>query len=296
MAGPDGSLSSRTFYFGAQLRISSEDVQVVSQDNVYFYVHAVQLLAESDTFFGAMLVFPFGPPQHIMVAEQSSVFNIVLHAIYNLSCARYDPTDEDITSAVHALQKYGIPPARLLRPSTYLFQVILSRLPFRNLAATLSFYALSGQYDMRDLAVHCSQFLLPLRAFDISNEIATQMGVWYLRHLIFLRHGRARKLQALLSPLPHGHLPIPQCEPERQAALARAWRLTGAYFIWNGGAGQFFFFCYRLQRADSLVDHRPYCCCIGCALLAVGGWVDVRNVQSVAQKPPEERRGRMVSR
>lgn len=269
---------------------------MVSQDNVYFYVHAVQLLAESDNFFGAMLVFPFGPSQHIMVAEQSSVFNIVLHAIYNISSALYDPTDEDIISAVHALQKYGIPPARLLGSSTNIFQVIISRLPFRNLAATLSFYALSGQYDLRDLAVHCSQFLLPLRAVDISNEIATQMGVYYLRHLIFLRRGRAQKLQALLSPPPHAHLLIPQCEPERQAALARAWRLTGAYFIWNGGAGQFFFFCYRLQRADSLADHRPYFYCIGCALLAARGWADVRNVQSVAQKPPAERRGRMVSR
>lgn len=89
---------------------------------------------------------------------------------------------------------------------------------------------------MRDLAVHCSQFLLPLRTYDISNELAVQMGVWYLKYLIFLRRGRVKKLQELLSRLPQAHLPIPQCKPERQAALVRAWQLTGAYFIWHGGA------------------------------------------------------------
>lgn len=237
MTGPGGSLTSRTFYFRAMLRIASEDVQVVSQDNVSFYVHALQLLVESDNFFGGTLVYPFGPSQYIVVTEQSSVFNIVLHAIYNLDCACYDPPDADIISAVHALQKYGIQPARLLGSTTALFQVIVSRLPDRDVAATLSLYALAGQYDMRDLAVHCSQFLLPLRTYDISNELAVQMGVWYLKYLIFLRRGRVKKLQELLSRLPQAHLPIPQCKPERQAALVRAWQLTGAYFIWHGGAG-----------------------------------------------------------
>lgn len=86
--------------------------------------------------------------------------------------------------------------------------------------------------------MRCSQFLLSLRVWDISNELATQMGVWHLKYLIFLHRGRMQELRTLLARSPQTHPPVPQCSPARQAALAEAWRLVGAYFIWNATVGE----------------------------------------------------------
>lgn len=242
------------------LHADPEDVQVTTQDNVDYYVHAAQLRAHSENSFGGLLTRPIGFWQRIAVAEESTVFNVVLHAVYGLDCGQYNPTDDEIISAVHALYSYGVPPARILSPATILFPLIISNLPNRTATEVLRFYALAGQYDFRDLAVYCSQFLLSLRVQSISSEIAQQMGVMYLKHLIFLLHGRRQELQNLLSRPPQTHLVIPECSPDRQAALERAWHLTGAWFIWNASIGKSAFLALHSRvsrRSLLLTTHDP---------------------------------------
>lgn len=202
----------------------------------------MQLIQFSDNFFGEMLVVPhpLDPMQELTVTEPSNVFNVVLHAVYNLNCAQYNPSDEDVMAAIDALSKYSVALNKVAVPATPLFALITSRLGDRDVTRVLQFYALAGHYGLNDLAVHCSQYLLPLRAREIPPPLAEQMGVRYLKHLIFLRLDRVEKLREILSQPPQEHLPIPQCSSAQPAALARAWSLTGAYFMWEARAGELF--------------------------------------------------------
>lgn len=122
-----------------------EDVHATTQDDVHYDVHAGALLAHSENSFGGLLA-PTRPssPQCIAVPDESAVFNIVLHAVYDLDCAQYAPADTDVIAAVHALCTYGIAPARVLGPASALCALIVARLPTRTPAACLRFYALAG--------------------------------------------------------------------------------------------------------------------------------------------------------
>ena len=173
----------------------------------------------------------FGPI--LAVPEPSAVLNVLLHTIYDMSCAHYSPSFEQMVSAVHAMKDYGIPPDSRILPSTPLFILLLSHAPLH----PLELYAVAASYDLRDLAVSTSSHLLSLQLSSITESMAERIGPLYLRRLFFLHFGRVDALKRLLLSPPHPHAPTTWCDFTEQKKLTRAWALASAYLAWDARPG-----------------------------------------------------------
>ncbi|KAJ7667965.1 hypothetical protein DFH06DRAFT_1184077 [Mycena polygramma] len=224
---------STTFFLDAHHRPQLPDLVLLSKDSVYFYVHSDILLDASDNRFRAML--PISPsddddePPVLNISEPSPVLNVILHAIYDMSCAHYYPTFETLVNAVDSMPIYGINPKSTILPSTPLFTLLLSHAPL----FPLELYALSAHYDIFDLAVPTSSHLLAFPLSRLTDEAVERMGATYLKRLFFLHFGRAEALKRVLGPLPHPHPPTPSCDFQSQKGLSRAWALATAYLAWD---------------------------------------------------------------
>ena len=229
---------STTFYPGAHNDALPADLILHSSDSVFFYVHSHVLLGASQNGFKDMLPAPhsnkddnFGPI--LAVPEPSAVLNVLLHTIYDMSCAHYSPSFEQLVSAVHAMKNYGIPPDSRILPSTPLFILLLSHAPLH----PLELYAVAASYDLRDLAVSTSSHLLSLQLSSITESMAERIGPLYLRRLFFLHFGRVDALKRLLLSPPHPHAPTTWCDFTEQKKLTRAWALASAYLAWDARPG-----------------------------------------------------------
>lgn len=226
---------SSTFYPGNHCGPprTVEDLVFVSSDRVSFCLHSEVVLAASSNAFDN-LVDPLqvsaarAKADHHVVAipETASVLNIILHAIYGLSCQQFDPTNDDLFAAVDAFQRYGISAQTHAAPSTALFQDLFSRVP----TAPLDFYVLAARHDLYPLAAHTSTHLLGCKATDIPLETAERMGPVYLSKLLALQEKRQEALKTLLRTPPLAHPPMPNCTG---VALGRAWELASAYLVWE---------------------------------------------------------------
>ncbi|KAJ6502913.1 hypothetical protein C8R47DRAFT_1107177 [Mycena vitilis] len=234
--GEDGApviSMSTTFSLTALHRPQPPDIALLSKDSVYFYVHSDVLLDATQNGFRAMLPLHFADisdsPSILHVPEPSSVLNVILHAIYNISCAHYSPTFETLASAVDSLPIYGINPKAAILPSTPLFTLLLSQAPL----FPIDLYALAAHHDIFELAVPTSSHLLGFPLSRVSDEVAQRMGPVYLKRLIFLQLGRAEALKRVLGPLPDQHRPTPACDISSQKQLSRVWALATAGLAWD---------------------------------------------------------------
>ncbi|KAJ6515948.1 hypothetical protein C8R45DRAFT_958180 [Mycena sanguinolenta] len=224
---------STTFFSNAQHRPHPPDVILLSKDSVYFYVHSDLILDASDNSFRAML--PITPSEDdddlpvLNVPEPSPVLNVILHTIYDMSCAHYSPPFETLVNAVDSMPVYGIQPKSMILPSTALFTLLLSHAPLY----PLQLYALAAHYDIFDLAVPTSSHLLAFPLSRLGDEIVERMGAIYLKRLFFLHFGRAEALKRVLGPPPHPHPPSATCDFQAQKGLSRAWALATAYLAWD---------------------------------------------------------------
>jgi len=225
---------STTFYPGAQIDTQTPDLVLLSSDSVFFYVHSHVLLGASENGFKSML--PASPPKDSdqvgpirTVPESSAIFNIILHTIYDISCAHYSPSFGSLVSAVDALKFYGIPLRSRIVPSTPLFTVLLSHAPLY----PLELYSLAAYYDLYDLAVSTSSHLLSFPLATLTDETARRIGPVYLKRLFFLHFGRADALKRILLLPPHPHAPTSWCDFAEQKKLTRAWALASAYLAWD---------------------------------------------------------------
>ncbi|KAJ7129746.1 hypothetical protein C8R44DRAFT_777564 [Mycena epipterygia] len=223
---------STTFFPSAQHRPQHPDVALLSKDSVYFYVHSDLLLDVSENRFRAML--PISPsdddePPVLHVPEPAPVLNIILHAIYDMSCAHYSPPFDILVRAVDSMPIYGINPKSNIVPSTPLFTLLLSQAPL----FPLELYALAAHYDIMDLAVPTSSHLLAFPLSRLSDQVVERMGATYLKRLFFLHFGRAEALKRVLQSPPHPHPPTPSCDFHSQKRLSRAWALASAYLAWD---------------------------------------------------------------
>lgn len=174
----------------------------------------------------------FGPI--LPIPESSTVLNVILHVIYDMSCAHYAPSFEILVSAVTALKTYGVPLYPRIRPSTHLYTLLMSYAPLY----PLDLYALAATYDLYDLAVPTSSHLLSLSLASLTDEMAQRIGPVYVKRLFFLHFGRAEALKRLLLPPPHPHAPTPFCDFTDQKKLTRAWALASAYLAWDARPGK----------------------------------------------------------
>ena len=205
----------------------------MTTDNVFFYVHSHLLLLASENRFRELLPVLQQPSNDqdpvVSVPENSTVLNIVLHSIYDISCLHNSPSFATIITAVNRLAVYGIPPKTRIIPSTHLFSLLLSHAPLY----PLELYALAASHDLYDLAVSTSSHLLSFPLASITDEMAQYIGPIYLKRLFFLHFGRSDALKRVLLPPPHPHPPTPFCDFTEQKKLTRAWALASAYLAWD---------------------------------------------------------------
>ncbi|KAI9001393.1 hypothetical protein BD414DRAFT_32517 [Trametes punicea] len=227
---------STTFHPGANLLPIPPDLILLSSDGVFFYVHTTQVLSMSTNRFNDLV-----PPKLIRskacddlgpivaLPEIATVLNIVLHAVYEMSCAHYRPNLDTLIAAVDAMAMYGLPPKRHIAPSTPLYLLILSQAPMQPIVV----YALAAAHDLYDLAVPVSSHLLSFPLHSLTDDLAVRIGPVYMKRLFFLHLGRLDALKRLLLPPPHPHPPTEDCDFTEQKKLTRAWALASAYLAWD---------------------------------------------------------------
>ncbi|EAU84739.1 hypothetical protein CC1G_00258 [Coprinopsis cinerea okayama7 len=227
---------STTFYPGAQLNPAQPDVILLSSDGVFFYCHSHVLVACSTNGFAGHLPRPSPPiasskdvDPFVSLSDHSTIINIILHAVYDMSCAHYSPPFPTLVAAVNRLPFFGISPKLRIAPSTPLFNILLAYAPL----FPLDLYALAASYDLYDLAVSTSSHLLSFPLFSLTDEMAEKIGPVYLKRLFFLHFGRSDALKRVLLPPPHPHPPTPWCDLTEQKKLTRAWALASAYLAWD---------------------------------------------------------------
>jgi len=226
---------STTFYPGSNNDPLPPDLILLSADSVFFYVHLHILTEASDNGFRSLLPPPPTKGKDaslspvIPLSESSTVLNIILHCIYDMSCAQYSPTFDVLTAAVSALPTYGVQPRSRILPGTPLSTLLLSHAPLR----PLDLYALAATHDLYDMAVSTSSHLLSFSLATLTDDMAERIGPVYLKRLFFLHFGRVDALKRLLLPPPHPHAPTARCDFVEQKKLTRAWTLASAYLAWD---------------------------------------------------------------
>jgi hypothetical protein len=158
---------------------------------------------------------------------------LILHGIYGLPCAHYAPDLDQVTAALQAFPRYGVPVPTVVGPGSPLFDALLAIAPAR----PLDVYALAAQRGLHDLAVRSSAFLLSISLANVSDAQALTMGPLYLKRLFFLHLGRADAFKRLLLVPPPDHAPTAVCGHAERAQLTRAWALASAYLAWEGRPG-----------------------------------------------------------
>jgi len=225
---------STTFYPGSPHDSHPADLVLLSNDSVFFYVHTNRILRASKNSFNHTIPLPTCQDQDqlgpiLPVPESSVVLNILLHAVYNMSCAHYAPSFFALESAVTALKTYGVPLHDRIANSTHLYTSLMSHAPHY----PLELFALASSHDLYDLAVSASSHLLSLTLASLTDDMAKRIGPVYLKRLFFLHFGRSDALKRLLISPPLPHTPTQWCSFTEQKKLTRAWALASAYLAWD---------------------------------------------------------------
>ncbi|RPD54045.1 hypothetical protein L227DRAFT_589094 [Lentinus tigrinus ALCF2SS1-6] len=224
---------STAFNLNSRLLPIPPDIVLITLDGVLFYVHTKKLLRSSSNRFNGLLSPKrealLHPEALLSVDEHSSVMNIVLHSVYNLSCAHYNHPLETLCAAVDAMSKFGISPQEHVVPTKPLFALILNQAPLQPILA----YSTAASHDIAELAVAVSSHTLSIDLQTITYEIAAKMGPVYLRRLFFLHLGRLEALKTLLISPPPLHPCTSTCDFGDQKRLTRAWTLASAHLAWE---------------------------------------------------------------
>ncbi|KAG6812325.1 hypothetical protein H0H92_003409 [Tricholoma furcatifolium] len=220
---------STTFHPSAHLTDDAlPDLILLSDDNVFFYVHSTSILAASSNAFHSLLSKPLHSPV-TNIPDPSPVLNIILHAVYDIPCAHYAPSFAQLATVVKRLSYYGIDPKESISPNSHLYSLLLAHAPLYPLET----YTLAASHDLYDLAVATSSHLLSFSLPSLTDDMASAIGPVYLKRLFFLHFGRADALKRVLLSPPHPHPPTPHCDFSDQKKLTRAWALASAYLAWD---------------------------------------------------------------
>ncbi|PBK71246.1 hypothetical protein ARMSODRAFT_955033 [Armillaria solidipes] len=205
------------------------DTRLGSSDLVLFLVHRHMLVDASTNRFNTLLdsLRPF-----TTVPETSDFLNIILHAVYGLSCSQFRPTIDTLMTAVCLFPKYGLQPKRYIHPSSPLFSDIRYQMPL----SPLMTYVVSSYYELEELAVITSGHLLSLDVSTMSEEMVEFISPVYLKRLFDLQQRRVDTLKRLSAVPPIPHPATPRCDFIAQKTLTRAWSLYTVRLLWDARA------------------------------------------------------------
>ncbi|KAH7100773.1 hypothetical protein BKA62DRAFT_705580 [Auriculariales sp. MPI-PUGE-AT-0066] len=205
----------------------------MSTDFVVFYAHSAKLLAMSSNAFCGLLPVAYDPAQHelglvlpvIFLMDDSSVLNVVLHVIYGMNPARFQPTFDTLRSATTSLiDTYGVPAKVAFASPSPLFGAIDVYAHLR----PLQVYALAGHYSLEQLAINASRYLHSISLGTISDIDSEFIGGLFMKRLMFMHLGRTHRLRSLSIP-PDAHPHTDTCGKAEQKSVHRAWVLATAY-------------------------------------------------------------------
>lgn len=185
---PMASVSSR--FHPDEPDMKDTDIVLLATDAVFFYAHRAVLLRRSSNNCGGLVnpkhVAPLiglqinSCPEIILTNYPQAVLQVVLLAIYELPMQRCDPSFETLCAVIPALATLGYDLRSIAAPQSELFKLFLEAAegnPF-------SMYAIAAQHSFEELAVPASTFSLNRPIKTLSEELAEQMGPYYLRRLL----------------------------------------------------------------------------------------------------------------
>ena len=156
--------------------------------------------------------------------------NIILHAIYNTTCAAHQPSIDVLEQAVDALlPEIGTPANELVAADTELFAYILRQAPLHPLRV----FALGAHHGIHELAVRASGHLLSYSLSSLTDNEAERIGAVYLRKLVLLLVERTAKLRDLLLRPPMPHPPTKRCGFREQKAVEGLWAMAIVGVAWD---------------------------------------------------------------
>ncbi|TCD64948.1 hypothetical protein EIP91_003406 [Steccherinum ochraceum] len=231
---PYSIVVSTTFHPAFAFRDLLPDAIFLSSDALYFFVHRAHLLASSTNNFAYLFVqqlsFPNSSttPPVFLVSEHSALMDVVLHAIYGMSCAELNPSLSTLLDAISALDAYGTL-HRVLTPSSPLCLLILTEAP----RDPLQVYAVAARHRLDHLAVAVSAKLHSIQLADVPAAAALAMGPIYLKRLFLLHYRRVEYLKLLLNTAPETHVETLACGFVQQTDLQTAWSLATGSLMWD---------------------------------------------------------------
>ncbi|TFK24351.1 hypothetical protein FA15DRAFT_741776 [Coprinopsis marcescibilis] len=209
---------------------ATHDAILRSSDTVLFYVHSNIMKASSPRIFDQFFASATSQDDIIDVPESSAVLNVLLHSLYDMSCASYAPSFDILEEAVDRMAFYHISPASQIHPGRRLFSLMLTHVPL----LPLRIYTFAAHYQLHELAVQSSSYTLALSVSTVTDEMAQRMGGVYLKRLMLLHIGRQETFKTIFQDPPGTHPVTRACGYEDQKRLARAWTLATAYLGWEG--------------------------------------------------------------
>lgn len=131
------------------------------------------------------------------------------------------------------MPRYGVVPREHITPASPMHDLLLSfaaRYPFE-------LYTLAAQFDLQDLAVSSSAYILSYSLTNISDTMAERMGPLYLKRLAGMYLARLNELKSALRRAPAPHAPSHECSHNEQEELTSAWVLAAGCMIWDARPG-----------------------------------------------------------
>ena len=227
---------STAFNVGAFTSLPEPDLVLVSSDETLFYVHgtifsgtpfhtSLAALGVEPSASAAISLYPcpFEESNQLwakMKGIDADELNIVLHALYNTSCANYHPSFETIERAVDKMSSiFGLIVNNVIAPCNEFYNYLLTIIPLQ----PLRFYAFAAHHRIHSLAIRASSHLLSYPIAAISDYECERMGATYLRKLVVLQAQRKEHLIGLLLHPPRPHHTVAGCGSREQKALRNLW-------------------------------------------------------------------------
>ena len=158
------------------------------------------------------------------------------------------PSLNTLIRAVDLLPRYGLDPKVLVWPATSLYETIRFQTPL----SPFNVFALASRYDLEDLAVAASAYLLSFKLQDITDDMSDDVKPLYLFRLFNLHQYRTSTLRGMVFEPLQTHPSTATCNYRKYEALCRAWTLAGASITWDANASKSGTLVRSLGRSDQV--------------------------------------------